>query len=128
MWPNAAETEELLLNAREGDRDAVDRLMERREIGRRIATPRIVPPAHEVDRDVLVALRIGQDVVLCPKGIIRTVPHGFDEPVLVFRRKLQRCRSIAQRQMLEIIEIFREYEKSLIYTNLRSRQSNCPYL
>ena len=31
-------------------------------------------------------------------------------------------------QMLEIIEIFREYEKSLIYTNLRSRQSNCPYL
>ena len=29
MWPNAAETEELLLGAREGDRGAVDQLMER---------------------------------------------------------------------------------------------------
>ena len=29
MRPNAAETEELLLNARESDRNAVDRLMER---------------------------------------------------------------------------------------------------
>jgi RNA polymerase sigma-70 factor (ECF subfamily) len=108
MWPNAAETEELLLNAREGDRDAVDRLMERhrqsleRMVRGRLnrAVARRVDASDVVQETLLTASKRMAEYVRDPRMPFHAWLRQIARDRLndVYRRQLADKRSVANEQ------------------------------
>jgi RNA polymerase sigma-70 factor, ECF subfamily len=108
MWPNADETEQLLNGAREGDRDAVDRLMERhRQSLERMVRGRLnrglarrVDASDVVQDALLTASRRLADYVHDPKlpfhAWLRQIAR--DRLADVYRRQLADKRSVANEQ------------------------------
>jgi RNA polymerase sigma-70 factor (ECF subfamily) len=108
MWPNAAETEELLVGAREGDRDAVDRLMERhrqsleRMVRGRLnrAVARRVDASDVVQEALLTASQRMAEYVRDPRmpfhAWLRQIAR--DRLADVYRRQLADKRSVANEQ------------------------------
>jgi RNA polymerase sigma-70 factor (ECF subfamily) len=108
MWPNAAETEELLLGAREGDRDAVDRLMERhrqsleRMVRGRLnrAVARRVDASDVVQETLLTASKRMAEYVRDPRMPFHAWLRQIARDRLndVYRRQLADKRSVANEQ------------------------------
>lgn len=108
MWPNAAETEELLLNAREGQRDAVEQLMERhrqsleRMVRGRLnrAVARRVDVSDVVQETLLTASKRMAEYVRDPRmpfhAWLRQIAR--DRLADVYRRQLADKRSVANEQ------------------------------
>jgi RNA polymerase sigma-70 factor, ECF subfamily len=108
MWPNAAETEELLLSARQGECDAVDQLMERhrqsleRMVRGRLnrAVARRVDPSDVVQEALLTASRRLAEYVQNPgmpfHAWLRQIAR--DRLADAYRRQLAAKRSVACEQ------------------------------
>jgi RNA polymerase sigma-70 factor (ECF subfamily) len=108
MWPNAAETEELLLNAREGQRDAVEQLMERhrqsleRMVRGRLnrAVARRVDVSDVVQETLLTASKRMAEYVRDPRMPFHAWLRQIARDRLndVYRRQLADKRSVANEQ------------------------------
>ena len=80
-----------------------DLAVQRDEVGDRVAGPRVVPAADQIDRNVLIAVGVIEDVVLLPKVVVDSVTQRLDEPVFIFGNVLKRSRSATQRQLEQIV-------------------------
>ena len=108
MWPNAAETEELLLNARQGQRDAVEQLMERhrqsleRMVRGRLnrAVARRVDVSDVVQETLLTASKRMAEYVRDPRMPFHAWLRQIARDRLndVYRRQLADKRSVANEQ------------------------------
>lgn len=111
MWPNAAETEELLLGAHQGNRDAVDHLMERhrqsleRMVRGRLnrAVARRVDASDVVQEALLTASRRLSEYVHNPSmpfhAWLRQITR--DRLTDAYRRQLAEKRSVACEQSVD---------------------------
>ena len=72
-------------------------------VGRRVTSPRVIPTADEVDRDVLIAIWEIDEVVLFPILVVGAVPHPADQPLLVFGGELQRCHPWAEWEQIQVV-------------------------